>query len=71
MYLNKENNNTVINTELLKRLTANAKVATVLSSIPASTDTVESKGRQMKQCLKKCFKIQKYHPEKTKTENPQ
>jgi hypothetical protein len=32
-----------------KRLTANAKVATVLGSIPASFDTVESEGRQMKQ----------------------
>jgi hypothetical protein len=30
-------------------LTANAKVATVLGSIPASSDTVESDGRQMKQ----------------------
>ncbi len=27
-----------------------AKVATVLGSIPASSDTVESEGRQMKQC---------------------
>ncbi len=36
--------------EWLERLTANAKVATVLSSIPASSDTVESEGRQMKQC---------------------
>jgi len=27
----------------------NAKVATVLGSIPASSDTVESEGRQMKQ----------------------
>jgi hypothetical protein len=34
----------------LERLTANAKVATVLGSIPASSDTVESEGRQMKQC---------------------
>ncbi len=32
-----------------ERLTANAKVATVLGSIPASSDTVESEGRQMKQ----------------------
>ncbi len=31
-------------------LTANAKVATVLGSIPASSDTVKSKGQQMKQC---------------------
>ncbi len=36
----------------LERLTANAKVATVLGSIPASSDTVESEGRQMKQCWK-------------------
>ncbi len=35
----------------LERLTANAEVATVLGSIPASSsDTVESEGRQMKQC---------------------
>jgi hypothetical protein len=34
----------------LERLTVNAVVATVLGSIPASSDTVESKGRQMKQC---------------------
>jgi hypothetical protein len=32
------------------RLTANAEVATVLGSIPASSVTVESEGRQMKQC---------------------
>ncbi len=36
--------------EWLERLTANAAVATVLGSIPASSDTVESEGRQMKQC---------------------
>jgi hypothetical protein len=35
--------------EWLERLTANAGVATVLGSIPASSDTVESEGRQMKQ----------------------
>jgi len=34
--------------ERLLRRTANAKVATVLGSIPASADTVESEGRQMK-----------------------
>jgi hypothetical protein len=34
----------------IERLTDNAKIARVLGSIPASTDTVESKGRQMKQC---------------------
>ncbi len=33
-----------------ERLTANAVVATFLGSIPASSDTVESEGRQMKQC---------------------
>jgi hypothetical protein len=36
--------------EWLERLNANAKVATVLGSMPASFDTVESQGRQMKQC---------------------
>ncbi len=34
----------------LERLAVNIKVATVLGSIPASSDTVESEGRQMKQC---------------------
>ncbi len=34
----------------LDRLAVNSKVATVLGSIPASFDTVESEGRQMKQC---------------------
>ncbi len=33
-----------------KRLIANAEVATVPGSSPASSDTVESEGRQMKQC---------------------
>jgi hypothetical protein len=33
-----------------ERLIANAKVAKVLGSIPASTDTVEYEGRQIKQC---------------------
>ncbi len=36
--------------EWLERLTVNAVVATVLFSIPASSDTVESEGRQMNQC---------------------
>jgi hypothetical protein len=36
--------------EWLERLTANAVVATVLGSIPGSSDTVDSEGRQMKQC---------------------
>jgi hypothetical protein len=34
----------------VSRSTNNAEVATVLGSIPASFDTVESEGRQMKQC---------------------
>jgi hypothetical protein len=34
----------------LEHLTANAAVATVLGSIPASSDTVESEGQHMKQC---------------------
>jgi hypothetical protein len=33
-----------------ERLTASGEVATVLGSIPASSDTVGSEGRQMKQC---------------------
>ncbi len=37
---------------VVERLTVNAEVATVLGSIPASSDTVESEGRQMKQCWK-------------------
>ncbi len=37
----------------IEHLTANAKVATVLGSIPASSDIVESEGRQMKLCLYK------------------
>jgi hypothetical protein len=36
--------------EWLERLAVNGDVATVLGSIPASSDTVESEGRQMKQC---------------------
>jgi hypothetical protein len=34
----------------IERLTVNANFATVLGSISASYDTVESEGRQMKQC---------------------
>ncbi len=34
----------------LGRLTANAKIATVLDSIPASSDKAEPEGRQMNQC---------------------
>ncbi len=36
--------------ECLVLLTANAEVAAVLGSIPASSDTVESEGRWVKQC---------------------
>ncbi len=36
--------------DLSECLTAKDVVATVLGSIPASSDTVESEGRQMKQC---------------------
>ncbi len=46
--------------EWLKRLTVNAVVATVLGSIPAFSNTVESEGRQMTQCwIKYSKKIQK------------
>jgi hypothetical protein len=37
--------------EWLERQAANAVVATVLGSITASSDTVESEGPQMKQCF--------------------
>ncbi len=43
----------------VQSMTANAKVAKVLGSIPASSDTVESEGRQMKQCWKQYTKRQK------------
>jgi hypothetical protein len=36
--------------EWLERMAVNAKVATALGSIPASSDIVESEGRQMMQC---------------------
>jgi hypothetical protein len=36
--------------EYLQRLTANAIVATILVFNPASSDTVETEGRQTKQC---------------------
>ncbi len=45
--------------EWLRHLTVNAVVATVLSSIPASSDTVESEGRQMEQCWIQYIKNQK------------
>jgi hypothetical protein len=48
----------------LERRAVNVKVATVLGSIPASSDTMESERRQMKQCwityIKR--KNQKNHP---------
>ncbi len=52
--------------EWLDRLTANAEVATVLGSIPASSDTVESEGRQMKQCWIKYIKNKKNPPVKNR-----
>ncbi len=39
----------LINTVNTERLTADAKVTTVLGSIPAFSNTEKSKGRQMKQ----------------------
>ncbi len=44
----------------LERLTINAKAATVLGSMPASSVTVESEGRQMKQSWRTDF-IRKNH----------
>jgi hypothetical protein len=41
----------------LERLAVNGKVATVLGSIPASSDSVESEGRQMRQCWITYIKI--------------
>ncbi len=43
----------------LERLTADADVATVLGWIPASSDAVESKGRQMKQCWMQYIEAEK------------
>ncbi len=37
---------------ILEHLTPNAVVASVLGLIPASSDTVKSEGRQMKQCCR-------------------
>jgi hypothetical protein len=48
--------------EWLMRLTFNAKAATVLGSIPASSDTLESEGRQMKQNRKSTLKNLKNSP---------
>jgi hypothetical protein len=39
--------------ELVERLAVISKVAKVLDSIPASYNTVESKGHQMKWCFMK------------------
>ena len=39
-----------LNREVLEHLAIKAKVAKFLGSIPASSDTVESEWRQMKQC---------------------
>jgi hypothetical protein len=42
---------------VVERLAANAQVATVTGSLSASSKTVESEGRQMKQFLKKKKKV--------------
>ncbi len=49
---------------LLERQTVNAIVAivTVLGSVPASSATVESEGRQMKQCWIKYWQFLKIPP---------
>ncbi len=36
--------------EILELLNNNVEIAKVMGSIPAYSDTVESEGRQMKQC---------------------
>jgi hypothetical protein len=46
---------------VVRRLTANAPVATVLGSIPSSVGTVESEGRQMKQFE---YSLKKKSPQK-------
>ncbi len=48
--------------EWLERLTANPVVATVLGWIPASSDTVDSEGWQVKQCWRKKWKNPKNSP---------
>jgi hypothetical protein len=40
----------IISSGVVRALTANIKVATVLGSIPAFSDTMESEGRQTKKC---------------------
>jgi hypothetical protein len=47
---------------VIECLIANAKVAMVQSSIPASYNTEESEGRQIKQCLIKYIKNPKSPP---------
>ena len=39
-----------VNMKQISEVEANAGVETVLGSIPASSDTVESEGRQIKKC---------------------
>jgi hypothetical protein len=46
----------------LKLLTANAEVATVLGSMPAFSETVESEGREMKQCWIQYIEKKPYNP---------
>ncbi len=53
-----------------KNLTANAPVATVLGSIPAFVGTVESEGRQLKQCWIQYEKNIKKSPPQKKKKNP-
>jgi hypothetical protein len=53
--MNKASNNKGDLVRWYYRLTTNVKVATVLGSIPASSDTVEYEGRQMKQIRIKYF----------------
>jgi hypothetical protein len=42
-------------------VSASVKIAIVLGSIQASFDTVESEGRQMKQCLNKVLILYRLH----------
>jgi hypothetical protein len=46
--------------EWLECLTANVKIATVLGSVSASSDTVESEGRQMRHCWIKNMRKKNY-----------
>ncbi len=54
----------LIKIKWLERPTANAKVATILSSIPASSGTVEFEVRQRTQCWKSNLKIPQKSPRK-------